>query len=240
MLIRRGTIAKTSSRQRSSATPAAPAFLAGHIKALDRTAPDKSRTFNTAPQSAAFAAVCSTRWHVRHRPCRHLARNAISALGLDSLQRVELVAALDGSFGRHLPDSVYSRATTLGDLAAAVQKHQIDHPHNDAPEGEIPAENYDVSLFPEYLEFKRHERMLLAVAEVNPYFRVDQGAGMHAVGMGGVAHIDGRRWRISRLRLCRHGARRCHAATKAVIDLTENRRGKPHRLGRKQIIETSK
>ena len=32
-----------------------------------------------------------------------------------------------------------------------------------------------MALFPEYLEFKRHKRMLLAVTESNPYFRVDQG-----------------------------------------------------------------
>jgi acyl carrier protein len=63
----------------------------------------------------------------------------IEALGLDSLQRVELIAALDKSFGRHLPDTVYSQATTLGDLAAAVQKHLIDHPHSDVSAHDIPA-----------------------------------------------------------------------------------------------------
>src|SRR5207342_3359774 len=94
---------------------------------------------------------------------------------LDSLQRVELVAALEKSFGRHLPDTVYSQATTLGELALAVQKHLIDHPQSDVSARAVPAENYDVALFPEYLELTRHKRMLLAVTETNPYFRVDQG-----------------------------------------------------------------
>ncbi len=116
----------------------------------------------------------------------------IEALGLDSLQRVELIAALDQSFGRHLPDTVYSQATTLGELAAAVQKHLIDHPHSDVSARAIPAENYDVALFPEYLELKRHKRMLLAVTETNPYFNVDQGDDTLTASTPGLAHIDGR------------------------------------------------
>ena len=62
--------------------------------------------------------------------------------------------------------------------------------------------------------------MLLAVAESNPYFRVDQGAGMHASGMGGIAHIDGREV----ANFCAYdyvGMARdpfVTAATKAVID----------------------
>ncbi len=68
------------------------------------------------------------------------------------------------------PDTVYSQATTLGELAAAVQKHLIDHPHSDVSARAVPAENYEVARFPEYLELKRHKRMLLAVTETNPYF----------------------------------------------------------------------
>jgi 8-amino-7-oxononanoate synthase len=221
--IRRGTIAKTSSGKVQRYASRA-AFLAGELRALDPHCPQTSPALSPSippAQSAAFAAVCQ---HALALSGTGLAdvtpETPISALGLDSLQRVELVAALDGSFGRHLPDTVYSQATTLGDLAAAVQKHLIDHPRVDAPEGEIPAENYDVTRFAEYLELKRHERMLLAVAGSNPYFRVDQGAGIHALGAGGIAHIDGREV----ANFCAYdyvGMARdpfVTAATKAVID----------------------
>jgi len=221
VLIRCGTIAKTSSGKVQRHANRA-AFLAGQLKALEThslrksPAPAVPRT-----QSAAFAAVCQ---HALELSGAGLAdvtpETPISALGLDSLQRVELVAALDSRFGRHLPDTVYSQATTLGDLAAAVQKHLIDHPHRDAPAGAIPAENYDLTLFPEYLELKRHERMLLAIAESNPYFRVDQGTVASVSGMGGIAHIDGREV----ANFCAYdyvGMARdpfVTAATKAVID----------------------
>jgi len=193
VLLRCGTIAKTSSGKVQRHANRA-AFLAGRLKALETHGPRTRPEPSVAPaQSVAFAAVCQ---HALEMSGTGLANvtpeTPISALGLDSLQRVELAAALDSRFGRHLPDTVYSQAKTLGDLAAAVQKHLIDHPPSDAPTGAIPAENYDVTRFPEYQELKRHERMLLAVAESNPYFRVDQGAETPASAAGGVAHIDGR------------------------------------------------
>ena len=193
VLIRCGTIAKTTSGkvQRNASRSA---FLAGQLKSL---APHGAQT-NPAPlappaQSAAFAAVCQHALAISGTGLGDVTpETPISALGLDSLQRVELVAALDKSFGRHLPDTVYSQARTLRDLAAAVQEHLIDHPDIDAPEREIPPENYDVTRFPEYVELKRHERMLLAVAQSNPYFRVDQGNAMHTSAIGGIAYIGGR------------------------------------------------
>ncbi len=138
VLIRCGTIAKTSSGKVQRHASRA-AFLAGELQAA-RPAPRASDAClaparRAAPrQSAALAAVCQ---HALAMSGTGLAdvtpETPIDALGLDSLQRVELVAALDKSFGRHLPDTVYSQATTLGDLAAAVQKHLIDHPQSDAP-----------------------------------------------------------------------------------------------------------
>ena len=193
VLIRCGTIAKTSSgKVRRHASRAA--FIAGGLKPLAQSHRHPMPTSAVLPaQSAALAAVCQ---HALAMSGAVLAdvtpETSIDALGLDSLQRVELVAALDQSFGRHLPDTVYSQATTLGDLANAVQKHLIDHPQTDAPKGDIPAENYAVALFPEYLELKRHQRMVVAVAEDNPYFQVDDGADAPTSDGGGLARIDGR------------------------------------------------
>jgi len=193
VLIRCGTIAKTSSGKVQRHASRA-AYIAGQLKPLAQRHRQPMPTSPVPPaQSAALAAVCQ---HALAMSGAVLAdvtpETSIDALGLDSLQRVELVAALDQSFGRHLPDTVYSHAKTLGDLASAVQKHLIDHPQSDAPAREIPAENYDVALFPEYLELKRHKRMVVAVAEDNPYFQVDHGADSPTAGGGGLAHIDGR------------------------------------------------
>lgn len=108
----------------------------------------------------------------------------LAALGLDSLQRLDLVARMEETFACRLPESVISEARTLEDLIRAVQTDLIDGPRADAPAGQIPPEHYDLARFPEYGELKRQERLLLAVGD-NPYFRVDPGKPGRAHGLGG-------------------------------------------------------
>jgi 8-amino-7-oxononanoate synthase len=199
VLIRCGTIAKTSSGKVQRHAICA-AFLADELKPLARQpaqfAPASSLPAPPAESPAPCAALATVCQHALAMSGTGLAdvtpETPIEALGLDSLQRVELIAALDKSFGRHLPDTVYSQATTLGELAAAVQKHLVDHPHSDVSVRAVPAEHYDVAMFPEYLELKRHKRMLLALNETNPYFRVDQGDENLQQATAGYVHIDGK------------------------------------------------
>jgi 8-amino-7-oxononanoate synthase len=207
VLVRSGTIPKTSSGkvQRRACRGA---FLRGELKILAEyngqmvENADPSDTINhdfkgadssilhSAPhpsQSSAFAAVCQ---HARSLPGVALTdmtpNTPIIALGLDSLQRLELVAAIEKTFGGYMPDAAYCQAQTLGELAQAVQKYLIDGPKLDVPSGQILPEHYDFAQFPEYAQLKRQEQMLLTVTDNNPYFRIDQG------GAGSAACIDGR------------------------------------------------
>ena len=147
-----------------------------------------SSAAHPAPHSsqAALAAVCQHARALAGAALPDLTPDTpLTALGLDSLQRVELAATLEKTFAGRLPDAVFSQAQTLADLVQAVQKHLIDAPRLDVPAGQIPPEHYDLARFPEYGELKRQERLLLAVGD-NPYFRVDQG------GAGSAPCIEGR------------------------------------------------
>jgi 8-amino-7-oxononanoate synthase len=207
VLVRSGTISKTTSGkvQRHACRRA---FLSGELKTLAKysgrmvensdsgktTSPGIIGTDSSIPhstphssRSSAFAAVCQHAHALAGVALPDLTPNTpITALGLDSLQRLELVAALDKTFGGHIPDAAYCQVQTLGELAQVVQKHLIDVPRSDVPVGRILPEHYDFAQFPEYTQLKRQERMLLAVTGDNPYFRVDQG------GAGSAACIDGR------------------------------------------------
>lgn len=207
VLVRSGTIPKTSSGkiQRHACREA---FLGGELKTLaeytglmvensdpsDPISPGIKGTDSSMPHSAphssqlsAFTAICQHAHALAGAALSALTPNtSIIALGLDSLQRLELVAAIEKTFGGYIPDAAYCQVQTLGELAQAVQKHLIDGPKSDVPAGEIPSEHYDFVQFPEYAQLKRQERMLLAVNGDNPYFRVDQG------GAGSAACIDGR------------------------------------------------
>jgi 8-amino-7-oxononanoate synthase len=205
VLVRSGTIPRTSSGkiQRHACRAA---FLAGELKALAeyRGSPmDEIRPSATirpgaedAGSSSAHpaphywqAALAVVRQHVHAVAGAALPDltpdTPLVALGLDSLQRLDLVATLEKTFAGRLPDTVFSQARTLEDLVQTAQKHLIDGPRTDAPTGQIPPEHYDLARFPEYGELKRQERLLLAAGD-NPYFRVDRGED------GSAPDIEGR------------------------------------------------
>jgi 8-amino-7-oxononanoate synthase len=205
VLVRSGTIPRTSSGkiQRHACRAA---FLVGELKALaqhcglpvDNAGPSAairsgaedvgSSTAHSAPHSwqAALAAIRQHACALAGAALPDLTPDTpLADLGLDSLQRLDLVARLEQTFAGRLPDTVFSQARTLEDLVQAVQKHLIDGPRPDVPDGQIPPEHYDLARFPEYCESKRQERQLLAAGD-NPYFRVDQG------GAGNAPCIEGR------------------------------------------------
>ena len=191
---------------RSSAMPVAPpswpgnSRLSRNIAARRWTMPARARP--SAPASRARGlprpTPCSQFWQAALAAVRQHARalagaplpdltpdTPIAALGLDSLQRLDLVATLEKTFAGRLPDTVFSQARTLEDLVQAVQKHLIHGPGPMPPTGAVPPEHYDLACFPEYGELKRQERLLLAAGD-NPYFRVDQGEVGSAPGIEAV------------------------------------------------------
>ena len=205
VLVRSGTIPRTSSGKTQRHACRA-AFLAGELKVLaehcgvpaDHAAP--GATVHSAAEDAGSSAAhpASHSWQAALAAvCQHARALAgaalpdltpdtpLAVLGLDSLQRVDLVSKLEKTFAGRLPDAAFSQAQTLADLVQAVQKYLIDAPRFDVPAGQIPPEHYDVARFPEYGGLKRQERLLLAVGD-NPYFRVDQG------GAGSAPCIEGR------------------------------------------------
>ena len=208
VLVRSGTILRTSSGkiQRHACRAA---FLAGELKALaehsglpvDPAGPSAVLRPGAEDAGSSPAHPASRSWQAALAAVRQHARalagaalpdltpdTPLAALGLDSLQRLSLVANLEKTFGGCLPETVFSQARTLEDLVQAVQKHLIDGPRPDVPADRIPPEYYDFVRFPEYGELKRQERMLQTAGGDNPYFRVDQG------GAGSAPCIEGRRF----------------------------------------------
>ncbi|MGA3067017.1 MAG: aminotransferase class I/II-fold pyridoxal phosphate-dependent enzyme [Tepidisphaeraceae bacterium] len=185
VLVRSGMIPKTSSGKIQRRACRA-AFLAREFKALAedsivRGAPRFER-------SSVLAAVCEHALTLGGLALSDVTpETPLTALGLDSLQRVQLAARLEKAFACRLPDTEFNPAQTLGELARAVEKHLNDREIIDIPPVQIPPAHYDFVQFPEYGELKRYERMLKAVAGDNPYFRVDVGGTFS----GSVTHIEG-------------------------------------------------
>ncbi|HEX4128629.1 MAG TPA: aminotransferase class I/II-fold pyridoxal phosphate-dependent enzyme [Pirellulales bacterium] len=116
-----------------------------------------------------------------HRIAKERARGlsldtSITELGLDSLERMEILAALEERFGGRFPEEIPQQLETCRDVVDAVETYL-------GPAGksmqleqgpEIPAENYRFDLYREYQSIKKNLEMLEASGLGNPFFNVHQ------------------------------------------------------------------
>jgi len=108
----------------------------------------------------------------------------IVELGLDSLERMEIIAALEESFGGRFPEEVLMQMETCREVILAVQKYLGTKPISSPAElaqkrppvitGEVPAEYYDFAKWPEYRQLKQNMTHLAATGVPNPYFNVHE------------------------------------------------------------------
>ncbi|HZZ71629.1 MAG TPA: aminotransferase class I/II-fold pyridoxal phosphate-dependent enzyme [Pirellulales bacterium] len=112
-------------------------------------------------------------------------------LGMDSLERMEIVAALEDAFGGRFPENVLQDLLTCRQVADAVTLYMGSSsaaPSTDvhyASYDDIPAANYDFSRFPEYQKLKQTQQMLLATGAKNPYFHVHERVTNDTTMIGG-------------------------------------------------------
>jgi 8-amino-7-oxononanoate synthase len=113
--------------------------------------------------------------------------STLGEIGLDSLQRVELQAALEARCGGHIPEHIAPELQTLRDVVTAARQY-LGAPRNGRQHVEfaqIPPEHYQVEHFPECVALGRQATLLQAGLE-NPYFQPQEHLP------GGSVRIDGR------------------------------------------------
>lgn len=111
---------------------------------------------------------------VAHERAKNLrADDQLVELGLDSLERMEIVAALEEQFGGRFSEDAVLRMQTAGDVAHAVQVELL----GSAPRSErqIMPEPADFSQTPEYLQLQQTLRLTDSVGLANPYFSEHEG-----------------------------------------------------------------
>jgi 8-amino-7-oxononanoate synthase len=109
-------------------------------------------------------------------------------LGLDSLERMEIVANLEESFGGRFPETILPHLETCREVAAAVQKH-LGSKHSGAPgeraQREISPGDYRFAQMPEYLQLKATMNTLAAAGFQNPYFTAHESITADTTVIGG-------------------------------------------------------
>ncbi|MFC1759648.1 aminotransferase class I/II-fold pyridoxal phosphate-dependent enzyme, partial [Planctomycetota bacterium] len=97
----------------------------------------------------------------------------IVELGLDSLERMEIIAQLEEQFGIQLPEDVLPQIETCREVAIAVERHLGSDGQQRRFES-IPDEFYRFDKMKEYSQLKRTKHMLQATGLPNPYFKQHQ------------------------------------------------------------------
>jgi 8-amino-7-oxononanoate synthase len=98
--------------------------------------------------------------------------------GMDSLERMEIIASLEEKFGGRFPEDVLPELETTRQLVAAVEKYlgrQARQPIARPADFEIPSATYRFEQFPEYVKLRENVDMVEASGLSNPFFAVHDG-----------------------------------------------------------------
>jgi 8-amino-7-oxononanoate synthase len=117
---------------------------------------------------------------------------SILDLGLDSLERMEIVASIQETFGGRFPEDILPDLETCGQVVDAVHHYLggravLRETLRAAPLGDGAAgSNADIAQFAEYLQLRQNMTLLESAGVANPYFRP------HERVTGDTTWIDGR------------------------------------------------
>ncbi len=103
--------------------------------------------------------------------------SSIVELGLDSLERMEIIAALEDTYGGRFPEEVLPQIESVREVAAAVETYlgKTPQPRTERPESvEIPPEAYRFECFPEYLKLRKQMEETYSAGYRNPFFTVHE------------------------------------------------------------------
>lgn len=110
-------------------------------------------------------------------------------LGLDSLERMEIIGSLEQRFGGQFPDDVLLEIETCTEIAEAVEEFVIDQSGGGSA-GKIPQEYYQLDQLPEYRQLKQQLSMMVATGEPVPFFKVHDGVSRDTTIIDGREFIN--------------------------------------------------
>ena len=113
----------------------------------------------------------------------------IVELGLDSLERMEIVASLEEAFGARFPEQVLPMIETCREVTEAIIDHMPVDRHKELPAAQGPSEidsdAYVIADFPEVRALEQNFAMVRDAGLQNPYFSVHEGLTTDRTMIGG-------------------------------------------------------
>ena len=116
----------------------------------------------------------------------------IVELGLDSLERMEILASLEERFGGRFPEEVLLELETARQVVSAVEQYLGHHPKARTQrivDWEPAEETYRFEKFPEIERLDTIRAAVAASGLKDPYFTVHEGPTSHRTTIGGKSYI---------------------------------------------------
>ncbi len=137
--------------------------------------------------------------------------------GLDSLERMEILAGLEERFGGRFPEDILPDLETAHDVIAAVEKYLGAQPREKKRRGgaaDVPPKHYRIEQFPEYVRLKQSLGMLEFSGLRNPFFNPLEAVTTQVTRLGGREVVNFASYNY----LCLSGDPRVAAAVKEAVD----------------------
>ena len=132
---------------------------------------------NGKKKSVADLVLEQVRRVARDRAAGLTLDTPITEIGLDSLERMEILASLEERFGGRFPPDVLPDLETCREVVEAVEKYLGKEPRPIASSpinAEIPEDYYRLERFPEYVKLRQNLDLLNMSGLSNPYFTVHE------------------------------------------------------------------
>jgi 8-amino-7-oxononanoate synthase len=200
-------------------TPAEAASAAGPRLARNRPVGEQSSAGRDVAPHVLQAVMDAVREIGKERIGELSADTNIVELGLDSLERMEIIATLEQAFGGRLPEQILPQIETCREVAEAIATHMPSALDPTVPRAggslvDVGPESYDVSLFPEVRALEQNFEMVRSAGLENPYFSLHEGLTSDRTMIGGREMIS---WATYNY-LGMSGEADVAAASKAAID----------------------
>jgi 8-amino-7-oxononanoate synthase len=133
---------------------------------------------NGKTKGVAELVLQEVRKIARERAANITLDSSILELGLDSLERMEILAALEERFGGRFPEEILPDLITSRNVVEAVEKYLGKEPRPTAEQASdkpVSPECYRIEQFPEFVKLRQNLDRLQNMGVVNPFFTVHQG-----------------------------------------------------------------
>jgi 8-amino-7-oxononanoate synthase/acyl carrier protein len=117
----------------------------------------------------------------------------IVELGLDSLERMEIVAGLEEAFGGRFPEPAMAEMETCGQVVQAIETYLGDQLAEHRPRSTdyvVPEEDYQFNKSAEYLGLQENMQLTKKADLANPFFNIHEGITDDRTTIGGREYIN--------------------------------------------------